>query len=315
MKKKYLLACLALCISLSACGSQNSKEVKSTTSKNTAKSEKITEACTSEKSTSKEASIKKSTVKKESSLQAELEKLETKSKEYDNVDTSYMKQGEMNDVARKRYYLWEDEINSIWKRLYPKLSASTKKKLLDEQRKWIAQKDRDTFAAGITFEGGSMQPLITYPRAEMITRKRIYELAKKLADLNGESFVISPEVQNELNKGNPTLDQVFELFKGKWVDDSNSAKYIGIARASEKSEYAPKGSSWVVWNSEGDIVSDLDYYGFSEENIIFKKKDKDGTYTYYWLSIYDDHSHAYLSHSKDKDKLYEAGNGIGGKRG
>ena len=47
----------------------------------------------------------------------------------------------------------------------------------------------------------------------------------------------------------------------------------------------------------------------------FKKKDKDGTYTYYWLSIYDDHSHAYMSHSKDKDKLYEAGNGIGGKRG
>ena len=34
-----------------------------------------------------------------------------------------------------------------------------------------------------------------------------------------------------------------------------------------------------------------------------------------WLSIYDDHSHAYMSHSKDKDKLYEAGNGIGGKRG
>ena len=79
-----------------------------------------------------------------------------------------------------------------------------------------------------------MQPLITYPRAEMITRKRIYELAKKLADLNGESFVVSPEVQNELNKGNPTLDQVFELFKGKWVDDSNSAKYIGIARATRR---------------------------------------------------------------------------------
>ena len=123
-----------------------------------------------------------------------------------------------------------------------------------------------------------------------MTHKRVYELAALLASARSEEFQIPNDVKKVLDEENPTLNQVFEKFQGQWIFDKDRDAVIGVEPASYDPEMAPKGSSWYVWETGGDVISDLDVYGYSDSDILFHTvNSKNNIETYYWLCLAGDH--------------------------
>ena len=203
------------------------------------------------------------------SIQDEIAKVEDNSKEYENADWGSMGQQEMNQLTAQWYQLWDDELNSLWSRLSDELDAETKAKVLDEQRAWIKRKEENVIGAGAEAFGGSLQPQLENSAAEEMTRARAYILAGYLADVRNESFTISPEIRESIDMADPSLDDVFKKFEGQWIFDEERGACVGIERT-ETCAYGVEGSNWTVWVTGGDIISDLDVYGYTGNSVIFK---------------------------------------------
>lgn len=208
------------------------------------------------------------------SIQDEIAKVEEKSREHCEIDTGSMGQQEMNYHSAQWYKIWDDELNSLWSRLSNELDAETKAKVLEEQRAWIKRKEGNATAAGVQALGGTLQPLLESEVAGEMTRARVYILAGYLADVRNESFTISPEIQESLDAAEPSLDDVFEKFEGQWVFDESRGACVGIERT-EMCSYGVEGSNWTIWVTGGGIFSDLDVYGYTETNILFKVTHED----------------------------------------
>ncbi|MBE5880762.1 MAG: DUF1311 domain-containing protein [Lachnospiraceae bacterium] len=202
------------------------------------------------------------------SIQAEIAKIEVESCEYENADWGSMGQQEMNRITAQWYLLWDDELNSLWSRLSDELDAETKAKVLEEQRAWIQRKERNVEAAGVAAYGGSLQPQLENSTAKEMTRARVYIIAGYLAEVRNESFTIPPEIQESIDVADPSLDDVFKKFEGQWIFDKERGACVGIERT-ETCAYGVEGSEWTVWVTGGDIISDLDVYGYTGNNIIF----------------------------------------------
>ena len=203
------------------------------------------------------------------SIQEEIARIEARSREHCSVDTGSMGQQQMNRHSAEWYILWDDELNSLWSRLSDELDAETKAKVLEEQRAWIKRKEGNATAAGMQALGGTLQPLLESETAAEMTRARVYVLAAYLAEVRNESFTISPELQESLDKAEPNLDDVFAQFEGQWIFDESRGACVGVERT-ENCAYGVDGSNWTVWVTGGGIFSDLDVYGYTEYNILFK---------------------------------------------
>lgn len=217
------------------------------------------------------------------SIQDELAEVEAKSCEYENADWGSMPQQEMNQFTAQWYQLWDDELNSLWSRLTDELDAETKAEILDEQRKWIKRKEQNIRGAGAEAFGGSLQPQLENSVAEEMTRARAYILAGYLADARNETFTIPSEIQESIDAADLCLDDIFEKFAGQWIFDQDRGACVGIERT-ETCAYGVEGSSWTVWVTGGDIISDLDIYGYTENSILFKVA-HDGYDAFYELSF------------------------------
>ena len=91
-----------------------------------------------------------------------------------------MTQSDMNGKAQELYELWDNALNYLWGEIKSSLSEEEFSVLLEEQRSWIAEKEREVENAGKEVEGGSLYPLVTYEKAAEITEKRVYELYELL---------------------------------------------------------------------------------------------------------------------------------------
>ena len=202
-------------------------------------------------------------------IQEEIARVEEQSREHCNIDSSDMGQQDMNDHSYQWYKIWDDELNFLWSRLSDELDAETKAKVLEEQRAWIKRKERNVTAAGVQALGGSLQPLLESETAAEMTRARVYVLAGYLAEVRNETFTISQEIQKSLDAVEPNLDDVFAQFEGQWIFDENRGACVGVERT-EACAYGVEGSNWTVWVTGGDLFSDLDVYGYTEHNILFK---------------------------------------------
>ena len=112
-----------------------------------------------------------------SGIDAELAQLEERAqKMQEQLQSGDMTQGDMNELSAKLYKLWDDELNSIWKRL----DEDAKAELLDEEGAWIKEKESKIEEAGKDWEGGSGQPLAENTEGADLTRARVYELAEYL---------------------------------------------------------------------------------------------------------------------------------------
>jgi uncharacterized protein YecT (DUF1311 family) len=134
------------------------------------------------------------------SIQAEMEEAESLSWEcYESVDQSDMGQQEINQLTAQWYQFWDDEMNFLWDRLSEEVDEETEAELLEEQQAWLQQKEEAVKNAGAAFSGGSLQAQLENMKAEEMTRARAYVLAGYLAEVRGESFTISPEIQESLD--------------------------------------------------------------------------------------------------------------------
>jgi uncharacterized protein YecT (DUF1311 family) len=205
------------------------------------------------------------------SIQNEIAEIETKYQEYEDLDWASMPQQPANITTYEMYKLWDDELNSIWSRLVEEVTPEKKEELLADQREWIKKKEASVKAAGEEAEGGTLQPQLENGTACRYTRKRVYYLASELAAARGESFKTPVKVEESFADFDPSLDDVFSKFEGQWVFDVDRGACIGVEK-SQESPYAPEGSTWTVWVTGGDIISDLDVIDYTDTTITFYRK-------------------------------------------
>lgn len=284
MKRIAILLCCIFILSCSACGAKM-EEVQSAAFEGQVQTEE--NQYTEDGKYTEEANDAEEKSEAES-IQEEIAKVEAQSCEYDNADWGSMGQQQMNQLTAQWYRLWDDELNSLWSRLSDELDAETKANVLEEQRAWIKRKEQNVRGAGAAAFGGSLQPQLENSVAEEMTRARAYILAGYLADARNEAFAIPSEIQESIDMAELDLDDVFEKFEGQWIFDEARGACVGVERT-ETCAYGVVGSDWTVWVTGGDIISDLDIYGYSENSIIFKTA-HDGCDSFYELSFNVDHS-------------------------
>lgn len=104
-----------------------------------------------------------------------LEKLEKKEKKWTaNAVTTK----DLSEAASKSYRMWDDELNSIYKKLKAKLSKKKFQKLQLEQKKWIAYKEKEVEKVRKEWSNSSGQDFVLNSVATGLTKKRVYELAE-----------------------------------------------------------------------------------------------------------------------------------------
>jgi uncharacterized protein YecT (DUF1311 family) len=202
-------------------------------------------------------------------IQDELAGAEKMHEAFVSMDWAMMGQQDMNYQTGEWYNVWDDELNLLWKRIIAEIDPEKKDELVSEQRAWIKRKEAAIKAAGKEAEGGSLQPQLENGTAERYTRKRAYQLAEILADLRGENFQIPAAVAEDLADVDVSLDEVFKKFEGQWITNPENGACIGVERSSE-CDYGVEGSTWTVWETRGDTLSDLNVIDFTDTTITFK---------------------------------------------
>lgn len=220
---------------------------------------------------------------KAETIQDEITRIQGKAYEYESDIFNAETQLERNLYSGDLYQLWDDELNSLWKRLSKELNPEMKKKVLKQQRAWIKRKNENVKSAGDMVSGGSIQSLVCNSRAAEMTRVRVYVLAKYLANVKNEPFTISSEIKESLNELDPNLNDVFKSFEGQWKIDEKPNTYIGIERT-DMCLYGVEGSDWTLWVTDEVVLSDKDVYSYTRDNIIFKVS-RNGKNSFYKLSF------------------------------
>ena len=161
MKKRVLIMTLVIAIFAAGCGNE---EVKESNGSQTVESEKDLNTETDELE-DYIASVKK----------------QSDSIKY-SLENDELTQFEMNEKSQELYELWDDALNELWSKVKSSSSEEEFSKLLDEQRAWIAQKEKSAEEAGKEFAGGSIYSLIVNMEAAKITEERVYELYELLSE-------------------------------------------------------------------------------------------------------------------------------------
>lgn len=304
MKRKLLLlGCIVLGLCCAGCGHESEIPEDYQQTAETLKPEEIKEdviATTTEKTTETNTSEKAETDEKET-IQDELARIELKSLEFENADWDNMPQQEMNQLTGQWYMLWDEELNSLWGRLSDELDAQKKKEVLEEQRAWIKRKEMHVRGEGFSAYGGSLQPQIENTVAEEMTRVRAYILAEYLAAVRNEEFVMPSEIRENMDNVDPCLNDIFEKFEGQWIFDDSRGACVGVER-SETCAYGVEGSNWTLWDTGGDIISDLDVYGYAENRILFKVPHDDFD-SYYELAFFNWEDALYFAYGTSLDAM------------
>ena len=110
-------------------------------------------------------------------IRAHVEEVQKQADELEyKLEHEDLSQTEMNQVSAELYTLWDDEINAVWQYLKGKLPEAEMKKLTDEERAWIKDKEAQIQKEGEQYEGGSIRPMAENSIGAKLTRERVYEL-------------------------------------------------------------------------------------------------------------------------------------------
>lgn len=165
-------------------------------------------------------------------LSAEIQAINEEAKKLNDQTGQYAYDDSMRyKLCDQEYKLWDDELNSLWKRFCESAPEDLKDAVLKEQRIWIKDKEIEAKCAGLTDQGGALQRLNEREMATRLTRMRCYELAQYLAEVTDQKFDL--EVPKSVNitfiDDQGTSDIYSELIIEK-VDRKNYAVTIGIYR-------------------------------------------------------------------------------------
>ena len=87
---------------------------------------------------------------------------------------------ELNQLAGQKYQVWDNELNSVWKRLENTLSKDAMERLRGEERTWISQKEKAMQQEAAAYGSGSMASMAYAEKGTELTRARVYVLAEYL---------------------------------------------------------------------------------------------------------------------------------------
>lgn len=105
-----------------------------------------------------------------------LEEAEAKADELEQELQNAQSQGDLNTISGEIYVVWDDALNAIWGILKENMDEESMKKLTEEERGWIAEKEAAAQEAGAEVEGGSMYAMVVNQKAAELTKERAYEL-------------------------------------------------------------------------------------------------------------------------------------------
>lgn len=177
--------------------------VKETVKESVKSSETVAESTIAKKETSKkeydyfesyDKEIKtevESAVANAKSLQEEIEKVKKIADTYSNAAANANSQSEMNASSVWAYTVWDKELNLLWERFSNSADKERKAYMLTEQRNWIAMKEeviRENI--GNPEDGGSIYPMLKNQLLAEITHNRCCVLARELAVIKHEDFVM-----------------------------------------------------------------------------------------------------------------------------
>lgn len=119
----------------------------------------------------------------DTSTEKELASVEEQAAALQNrIQNEELTQTELNTLTAELYQLWDTELNQIWDRLKDTLDEEAMKKLTEEERNWIIEKEQQVKEAGTQYEGGSMQSMVENQKAAELTKARVYELVELYLD-------------------------------------------------------------------------------------------------------------------------------------
>ena len=159
MKMRVLILVLGIAIFTAGCGNEEVKEPNGS------------QTVDSEKDVNTEADELKDYI---ASIKTQSDNLK------DSLENDELTQLKMNEKSQELYELWDGALNDLWSKVKKNSSEEEFSKLLDEQRTWIAQKEKSVEEAGEEFKGGSLYALIVNMEAAEITEERVYELNEYL---------------------------------------------------------------------------------------------------------------------------------------
>lgn len=195
-----------------------------------------------------------------SSLQEELENIDRIIEKYNPLAEAAQTQVEMNITSGWFYTIWDTELNSLWRRFTNTADEQTKDTVLAEQRNWISMKEEVILLSiGTRDENGSMYPLLQNSLLEDITKNRSYVIAKKLADLNGEAFVL-PETSSKYGifVDNEGTGDVYSSLITRQSFDGNEEAVISIYRQGEiTGTFTDNGNGELAFTSDDESIKGI----------------------------------------------------------
>lgn len=194
------------------------------------------------------------------SLQEELTNIEKITQKYTPLAEAAQTQGEMNVAAQWLYTIWDTELNNLWSRFSNAADQQTKERILEEQRNWIAMKVEVTvLAIGSSEENGSMYPLLQNSFQEEITKNRAYILARELAKIKGEDFVM-PEVSTKYGTfvDNQGTGDIYSSLITRQNWEGEDEALISIYRQGEtEGNFVDNGNGELVYTSADDNIKGI----------------------------------------------------------
>jgi len=277
MKKKLLLITMAISIVMTACGSENlettdnadSNSIEITDDDGSDADMELSEDAVADGSEDitgdgDDENANESTIGDLSSeikakvegiqasgctLQEELEQVESLEAAY--TDIAAETQMEMNMVASYGTEVWDAELNGLWKRMSNELDATTKEKVLKEQREWNEIKEKAAKGMTTMYEGGSIQPMIYAQELANINKNRCYVLASIYAKKLGQSVKIPARKEYGAYIDNQGTGDVYsELYIYEGQESGSAFADIGIYK---------------LTTFHGDVTKTSDGYDFEDQ--------------------------------------------------
>lgn len=184
-------------------------------------------------------------------LNEELDRIEALDTEYDSIILHKAEtQSEMNSSSYIPYQIWDTELNSLWGRLEKALGEGQMQAVRDDEVNWISIKDKVAEEALISFEGGSMYPMMLNGEKSRITRNRAYHIASLLAEASGEAFEL------------PAHDIV-----GTYVDNQGTDSVYSslIISQNMENDYTASLTIFRLMSEEGTVTENGDGLLFNDE--------------------------------------------------
>lgn len=164
-------------------------------------------------------------ISKASSLQDEINQIQKIANTYADAAALANTQSEMNSSSAWTYTVWDTELNNLWKHISNNASNDVKERILSEQRNWISMKNEITIEnIGAPENSGSIYPLLQNSFLSDITHNRCLILARELAMIKHENFVMPDRSIYGTFADNQGTGNVYgSLITRKNMEDDNEA--------------------------------------------------------------------------------------------